>query len=53
MAAHGGGGGGWGVGRGGEKGPPLSPKIFHKYPTTMKRGSYTLPKKDPKNIQIK
>ena len=26
------------------------PKICHTYPTTMKLGSYTLPKEDPKNI---
>ena len=30
----------------------LLPKISHTYPTMMKLGSYTLPKEDPKNIQI-
>ena len=40
----------WGCSRmgGGEQKDPL-PKICHTYPTTMKLGSYTLPKQDPKN----
>ena len=29
--------------------PPLS-KIRHTYATVIKLGSYTLPKKDPKNV---
>ena len=28
------------------------PKICHIYPTMMKLGSYTLPRKEPKNILI-
>ena len=48
-AAHGcRGGGGRGVGS--EK--AHLPIICHTYPTMMKLGSYTLPKKDPKNIWI-
>ena len=31
---------------------PLLPKIRHTYPKMMKLGSYTLPKGDPKNVQI-
>ena len=42
-----GGGGGWGWGI---KAP--LPKICHTYPTKMKLGSYTLPKKDPIYIYI-
>ena len=40
----------WRGGRGGKKAP--LPKISHTYPTMMKLGSYSLPKEDPKNIQI-
>ena len=39
----------WGGGGGGGKKLPL-PKISYTHPTMMKLGSYTLPKKDPKNI---
>ena len=42
-AAH-----GW-RGRGGGAKSPL-PKINHSYPTMIKLCSYTLPKKEPKNI---
>ena len=38
-------------GYGGPKRPHL-PKLCHTYPTTMKLGSYTLPKKDPNNTWI-
>ena len=38
-------------GLGGVKMLPL-PTICHVYPTMMKLGSYTLPKEDPKYIQI-
>ena len=36
---------GWGVAK-----SSSLPKICHRYPTTMKLGSYTLPKEDPRNI---
>ena len=39
---------GGGGGEEGQKG--RLPKICHTCPTMMKLGSYTLPKKDPKNI---
>ena len=32
--------------------PSPLPKICHTHPTMMKLGSYTLPKKEPKNIWI-